>query len=464
MITDHKVGLDPTIFRTYDIRGIAGKSLSDNHVFLIGKALGSLIQERGERLVVLARDGRISSPVLAPALTEGLLSSGCDVINLGMSPTPLLYFAIEYFNAKSGVMLTGSHNPSDYNGIKAVVNRKSLTADEIQSLYHRIINRELTSGRGVLRVEEIFDDYIKAICKDIKLAKPLKIVVDAGNGVTGSTAPYLYRTLGCEVHELFCNIDGRFPNHHADPSQIENLQDLIAKVKEVNADIGLAFDGDGDRLGVVTNKGTVIWADRTLMLFAREILSENPNSSVIFDVKCTDHLSALVKKLGGIPVMWKTGHSLIKEKVAETQALLAGEMSGHFIFKDRWNGFDDALYAGARLLEICAKATVDTETLFASIPNSTNTPELKVSVPDTEKFALMDELIAKADFKNAKEIMTIDGLRVSFDRGWGLVRPSNTTPYLIIRFEAIDEPVLKSIQDTFKEWILSVRPELELPF
>lgn len=464
MITDHKLGLDPTIFRTYDIRGIAGRTLSDDHVFFIGKALGTLIQERGERLVVVARDGRISSPVLAPALIEGILSSGCDVINLGMSPTPLLYFAIQYFNAKSGVMLTGSHNPSDYNGIKAVVNKKCLTADEIQSIYHRIIKRDFASGRGVQRVEEVFDDYTKAIIKDIKLAKPLKIVVDAGNGVTGSTAPYLYRMLGCEVHELFCNIDGRFPNHHADPSQIENLQHLIAKVKEVEADIGLAFDGDGDRLGVVTNKGTIIWADRTLMLFAKEILSENPNASIIFDVKCTDHLSALVKRMGGIPVMWKTGHSLIKEKVAETKAILAGEMSGHFIFNDRWNGYDDALYAGARLLEICAKATVDSETLFSSIPNSTNTPELKISVPDIEKFDLMDELIAKASFKDAKEIMTIDGLRVSFDQGWGLVRPSNTTPYLIIRFEAIDEPVLKSIQEIFREWILSVRPELKLPF
>lgn len=455
---------DPNIFRTYDIRGIAGKTLTDEHVFYIGKAFGSYIIEQGHKKLIMARDGRISSPVLAPALCEGLMSTGCEVINIGMMPTPMMYYALNKFSARCGVMLTGSHNPRDYNGVKGVVNGKSLTADEIQGLYQRIINRQFVNGRGTLREEELIDEYIESVSSDIRITKPLKIVIDAANGVAGVVAPKLYRALGCEVIELYCKVDGRFPNHHADPSQEENLVDLVNKIKEENADLGLAFDGDGDRLGVVTNNGANICADRLLMLYAKGVLEKTPKAKIIFDVKCSNNLSSFIKKLGGEPIMWKTGHSLIKAKVAEMNALLAGEMSGHFFFKDRWNGFDDAMYAGARLLEMVSKSNEDCDTIFANIPNSTNTPELKVSVSDEEKFNVMEQLIAKADFKQANEIMTIDGLRVSFNNGWGLVRPSNTTPFLIVRFEAINEKILKNIQDIFREWMLSVKPDLVLPF
>lgn len=464
MIAERKPILDPTIFRTYDIRGVAGKTLNDDDVFVIGKALGATIQEYGEKQLVMARDGRLSSPVLSKALIEGLVSSGCDVINLGMQATPLLYFALKHFAVTSGVMLTGSHNPADYNGIKAVIAGKSMSAQQIQELYQRILERRFVNGRGTIHEEEIIPAYLAAIQKDIKLKRPLRIIVDCGNGAASSIASLVYKTIGCEVQELYCQVDGRFPNHHPDPSQIENLQDLIATVKENQADLGLAFDGDGDRLGVVTNHGKVICADRLLMLFAQDLLQKNPQAKIVFDVKCSMHLATLIKKLGGEPLMWKTGHSLIKTKVAETNALLAGEMSGHLFFKDRWNGFDDAIYAGARLLEILANSADDCEQLFADIPDSINTPELKIAVNDNEKFTLMDELRSKANFSEAQEVLDIDGLRVNFKEGWGLVRPSNTTPYLIVRFEANNEIVLKKIQNLFRDWILTVRPDLVLPF
>lgn len=460
---NNKMIIDPSIFRAYDIRGIVGKSLTEESVFLIGKSIGSYARDKGQQMIAVARDGRASGPALIKALSDGILSVGCDVVDLGMVPTPLLYFATHQLAGNSGVMLTGSHNPPDYNGIKMVIDGVTLTAAEITSLYTRIIEHDFYEGHGVRGELDIMDRYIEEVIENVQLSKPLKIVVDAGNGVTGMIAPQLFRALGCEVHELFCEVDGNFPNHHPDPSQPENMRDLIEKVAEVKADIGLAFDGDGDRLGIVTNKGHIIWSDRLLMLYAKAVLADHPGAKIVFDVKCTNHLAPLIAGLGGEPIMWKTGHSFIKAKIAEIKAQLAGEMSGHFFFGDRWYGFDDALYAGARLLEILAQETEDSDSVFAGIPNSVNTPELKLAVTEEEKFSLMELLIDKAEFQEA-ELMTIDGLRVNFADGWGLIRPSNTTPYLILRFEAANEAFLATMQTKFREWLLSVRSDFKLPF
>jgi len=464
MLEQNVTTLDPSAFRTYDIRGIVGKALTEESVFYIGKAIGSLLRDEGDNQITMARDGRISSPLLAKALAAGIQSSGCDVIDIGMVPTPVLYFATHLFNAHSGVMLTGSHNPSEYNGLKIVIQGKTLSEDGIKDLYHRVMEKRLHDGHGSYQEKNIREQYLADVTGNVQLSRPMKIVIDAGNGVTGHIAPDLFRALGCEVHELFCEVDGDFPNHHPDPSQDENLQDLIRVVREKNADVGLAFDGDGDRLGVVTSQGNIIAPDRLLMLFAKALLAEQPQAKIIFDVKCTDNLATLIQSLGGEAIMWKTGHSLIKAKLAETQAHLAGEVSGHIFFKDRWYGFDDALYAGARLLEIIAKEDKESDALFSDIPTSIITPELKVPVHDHEKFQLMQKLIDHANFTEAKEINMIDGLRVSFAEGWGLVRPSNTTPYLILRFEAKDELYLKQIQSVFSDWMLAVRPDLVLPF
>ena len=456
--------LDRSIFRAYDIRGIAGKTLREEDVYLIGKAFGSLVREKGFTHVAMARDGRLSGPLFSTALRNGLLASGCDVTDLGMAPTPVLYFAAQSLPGRSGVMLTGSHNPANYNGLKMVVNGIALAEDVIQELYQRIQENRFTHGSGVCHELDVVNNYIQRITENVRLKRPLKIVVDAGNGVTGMLVAPLFKALGCEVIELFCEVNGDFPNHEPDPSEAHNLQDLIHAVRAEQADIGLAFDGDGDRLGVVTNKGDVICADRLLMLFAQSILAEKPGAKIVFDVKCTNHLAALIKQHGGEPIMWRTGHSLIKAKLAETNAQLAGEMSGHFIFSDRWYAFDDALYAGARMLEILANEQPGDDRLFSSIPNSVNTPELKVLVTENEKFQLMQRLIDQADFVSAKEIMTIDGLRVSFTEGWGLLRPSNTSPYLVLRFEATNEAILAHIQTLFREWMLSVKPDFVLPF
>lgn len=464
MLEERISTLDLAAFRTYDIRGIVGESLTENSVYLIGKAIGSSVRDHGDNQVVIARDGRISSPVLIKALSAGIQSSGCDVTDLGMVPTPLLYYATHIFDQYSGVMLTGSHNPPEYNGLKMVVQGVTLSEDDIKDLYHRVLEDRLHHGHGQYREYNIFEHYLMSVTDNLHLDRRLSIVIDAGNGATGEIAPKLFRALGCEVHELFCEVDGRFPNHHPDPSQEENLQDLIRVVREKHADIGLAFDGDGDRIGVVTNQGTIIAPDRLLMLFAKSLLVEQPGAKIIFDVKCTKNLSELIESLGGEPIMWKTGHSLIKAKLIETDAQLAGEMSGHIFFKDRWYGFDDALYASARLLEILAQATEDSETLFSTIPTSMITPELKINVLEEEKFQIMRDLIRHAYFADAKEMNAIDGLRVSFEGGWGLLRSSNTTPCLILRFEARNEEILKHIQSLFRKWILSVRPNLELPF
>lgn len=452
--------MDASIFRAYDIRGIVDKNLTAEDMIQLGRAIGSLIREQGEQQTALARDGRLSSDALSKALTAGLLASGCNVIDIGMVPTPLLYYAAHVFAEHSGVMVTGSHNPSDYNGLKMLIGGEMLAEVGIKNLYQRIKLARFREGAGTLLQMNITERYINHIAHNINIARPLHVVVDAGNGATAEIAPLLFAKLGCTVEKLFCDIDGRFPNHHPDPSQPENLQDLVAKVKATHADIGLAFDGDGDRLGVVTKRGEIINPDRILMVFAKALLQKQPHAKIIYDVKCTHNLETLIKAHQGIPLMWKTGHSLIKAKLAETQALLAGEMSGHFFFNDRWYGFDDALYAAARLLEIMAQ----TEDPFADIPNSINTPELKVFIEEDEKFALMDKLRAQAQFADASDIITFDGLRVHFAEGWGLVRPSNTSPYLILRFEALNEVILEKIKNIFRHWLLSVKPDLVLPF
>ncbi len=455
--------IHPAIFRAYDIRGIVGKELTEDNVYLLGRAIASLVIENGEKRIALGRDGRLSGPLLSQALSKGLQASGCDVIDLGVVPTPLLYYATHVLDTRSGVMLTGSHNPSEYNGLKIVVAGKTLSADGIRNLYERVVANQFLEGNADVFELDIIERYMARVSRDVRIRRPLKIVVDCGNGVAGKVAPELFRRMGCDVHELFCDVDGHFSNHHPDPSQPENLQDLIRVVRETSADIGLAFDGDGDRLGVVTSSGDIVWPDRQLMLFAKSILANHPGTNIIYDVKCTSHLAKIIHAYGGVPIMWKTGHSFIKAKLAETQALLAGEMSGHLFFKDRWYGFDDAIYAGARLLHILAESDGNSHALFSTIPNSVNTPELKIYVNEDEKFSLMDRLIKSAQFSSA-DILTIDGLRVNFADGWGLVRPSNTTPCLVLRFEADDATVLAKIQSLFRDYLLLMKPDLVLPF
>lgn len=458
-----EITIPASIFRNYDIRGIAHSELSKPCIYTIGRVLGSLAKENGEKSMTVGRDGRLSGPDLSEALIQGILAAGCDVMGVGVVPTPLLYYTTFVLNTTSGVMLTGSHNPSEYNGLKMVLGGVTLAEEMIQTIYQRVCNKDYATGQGELFSVEIIERYITHVSQDVKLHRPLKVVIDCGNGVAGAVAPALYRRLGCEVIELFCEVDGSFPNHHPDPSQEENLVDLIQKVRETNADIGLAFDGDGDRLGVVTNRGEVIWPDRQLILYAKSILVKRPGAKIIYDVKCTSHLDTMIREFGGEPIMWKTGHSLIKKKLAETQAAIAGEMSGHIFFKDRWYGFDDALYAGARLLEILAETEMDCHTLFSMIPNSVNTPELKVNISDQEKFLFMQELVDKANFGSA-DITTIDGLRVNFPDGWGLVRSSNTSPCLVLRFEAETETALEKIKDIFRKQLLAIKSDLSLSF
>lgn len=455
--------ISSSIFRAYDIRGIADQTLTKEGVYAIGRVLGSMALENAEKSMVVGRDGRLSGPKLSVALCQGILDSGCDVIDIGLVPTPVLYFSTFALDKRSAVMLTGSHNPAEYNGIKMVMHGSSLSEEEIQTIYHRVVNQQYRQGKGDVSRLDILERYLRRIESTVKLERPLKIVVDSGNGAAGYVAPALYREMGCEVIELFCDIDGHFPNHHPDPSQTDNLQDLIRAVKEHQADIGLAFDGDADRLGVVTSEGEIIWPDRQLMLFAQAILKHKPGSKIIYDVKCTSHLEKMVRDLGGEPIMWKTGHSLIKKKLVETQAAIAGEMSGHIFFKDGWYGFDDAIYAGARLLQILSQTQMNSAKLFSAIPNSVNTPELKIPVADDEKFLLMNQLVAQANFQDAV-VNTIDGLRVNFSDGWGLVRPSNTTPCLVLRFEAETQNSLQRIQDIFRAFILSVKSDLVLSF
>ena len=455
--------LPPEIFKAYDIRGIVGKTLTAPVVESIGQAIGSEARDRGRSAVVIGRDGRHSGPELAAALAAGLRKSGVDVIDVGQVATPMLYFAAHHFDTHSGVAVTGSHNPPEYNGLKIMVDGETLAGAAIQALKTRIEQDRLAHGAGALRTQSIREDYLKRIVSDIRLARPMRLVVDCGNGVAGATAPELYRRLGCEVTELFCDVDGSFPNHHPDPSRPENLADVQRALAQGKGELGLAFDGDGDRLGVVTRSGKIIYPDRQLMLFAADVLSRNPGAEVIFDVKSTRHLFQWIRSHGGRPVMWKTGHSFIKQKLQETGAPLAGEMSGHVFFKERWYGFDDALYAGARLLEILARER-DPGAVLEALPDAVSTPELHLKLAEGENYTLMEKLKASARFDGAREVVTIDGLRVEYADGFGLARPSNTTPVVVLRFEADDEPALRRIQGEFRRAILAVKPDAALPF
>lgn len=457
------ITISPTIFRAYDIRGIVDDTLTAPVVYQLGLAIGTESRAAGESTVIVGRDGRISSPILIRELIEGLCASGCDVVDVGLVPTPVLYFATYTLPYRSGIMLTGSHNPGQYNGLKIIINGETLSDERIQGLYHRIINKDFSSGLGSITQLSVVDSYIDAVCSRFYLTRRLKVVVDCGNGVTGVIAPQLLKKLGCDLIELYTEIDGHFPNHHPDPGEAKNLVTLIDTVKREKADIGIAFDGDGDRIGVVTQTGEIIWPDRLLILFAKDLLTRHPAAEVIYDVKCSRHVEQVIKHLGGKPVMWRTGHSLIKAKMREHSAMLAGEMSGHVFFAEDWYGFDDALFAAALLLQILADSGLNSQALFDQLPNSFNTPELKIAVTEQEKFHLMETLIASANFPDSK-LSTLDGLRVDFKDGFGLIRPSNTTPALVLRFEGDDEAALQRIQHQFRDLLRECNPALELPF
>jgi len=451
------------IFKAYDIRGVVGKTLTPEVTESIGRAIGSQARELGQEKVCIGRDGRLSGPSLSQALARGLQAAGVHVIDVGRVTTPMLYFSTHNLQTGSGVMVTGSHNPPDYNGLKMVVAGETLSGDAIQGLRKRIESNMLASGNGNYSQADVAGAYQKRILGDVKLKRKMHIAVDCGNGVPGAFAPELFRRLGCDVEELFCEVDGTFPNHHPDPSQPENLQDLIAALKKGDAEIGLAFDGDGDRLGVVTKKGQVIFPDRQLMLFAADVLTRNAGAEILFDVKCTRNLAPWIRAHGGKPTMWKTGHSLIKAKMKETGSLLAGEMSGHVFFKERWYGFDDGAYAGARLLEILS-GVADIQAAFDRLPDSINTPELQIKLAEGENYALIEKLQKHAKFPTAREIIKIDGLRVEYADGFGLARSSNTTPVVVLRFEGDNAEALKRIQGEFRGVLQENKPGVQLPF
>ncbi|MFL6580053.1 MAG: phosphomannomutase/phosphoglucomutase [Burkholderiales bacterium] len=453
----------PEIFKAYDIRGVVGKMLTPEVTETIGRAVGSQARELGQSRVCIGRDGRLSGPALSQALARGIQSAGVDVIDIGRVTTPMLYFATHHLQTGSGVMVTGSHNPPDYNGLKMVLAAETLSGEAIQGLRRRIESGKFATGNGNYSQTQVAEAYLQRITADIKLKRKMRIAVDCGNGVPGAFAPDLFRRLGCDVEELFCEVDGTFPNHHPDPSQPENLEDLIEALAKGSAEIGLAFDGDGDRLGVVTKQGKVIFPDRQLMLFAADVLSRNPGAEILFDVKCTRNLAPWIREHGGRPTMWKTGHSLIKAKMKETGALLAGEMSGHIFFKERWYGFDDGAYAGARLLEFLS-GVQDIKEVFDSLPDSINTPELQIRLAEGENYALIDQLQKNAKFSNAREVIKIDGLRVEYADGFGLARSSNTTPVVVLRFEADNGTALKRIQEEFRGVLRKAAPEAKLPF
>ena len=455
----------PEIFKAYDIRGIVGKTLTAEAVRAIGHALGSEAVARGQQAIAVGRDGRLSGPELAGALADGIRAAGVDVVDVGCVPTPLTYFAAYELGTNSCVSVTGSHNPPDYNGLKMVLGGQTLFGELIQALRQRIIDGNLVTAAvpGKLTQADVVPAYVDKIVGDVKLARPMKVVMDCGNGVAGAVAPALFKRLGCELVELFCEVDGNFPNHHPDPSKPENLADVIRALRETDAEIGLAFDGDGDRLGVVTKDGEIIFPDRQLMLFAEDVLSRVPGGEIIYDVKCTRNLAGWIKDRGGKPTMWNTGHALVKAKLKETGAPLAGEMSGHVFFKERWYGFDDGLYTGARLLEIVSRQP-DANPVLKNLPNATSTPELNIKMNEGEPFALVDKLKAEAKFEGAQSILTIDGVRVEYADGFGLARPSNTTPVVVLRFEADNEAAIARIQADFRRAIEGVWPGVTLPF
>ena len=450
-----KIDLDPGIFRAYDIRGITRSNLTDDVCYWIGRAFAAEARSQNQQAAAIGRDGRLSSPGIALALGQGLVDGGMSVTDIGQVPTPVLYYATHALKTGTGIMITGSHNPPEYNGLKMMIGGTTLAEDLIQVLYRRLQDNTLSTGKGALGYADLGADYVEAALNTTKLDRPLKVAVDCGNGVAGELGPKLISALGCEVIPLFCEIDGNFPNHHPDPAEPENLQDLITAVQQQSADVGLAFDGDGDRLGVVTPKGEIIWPDKMMMLFAQDIIARNPQTPVIFDVKCSTHLERVITEAGGNPIMWKTGHSHIKAKIKQTQAALAGEFSGHICFGERWYGFDDALYTAARLLELLSQTELDVDAVFAQYPTTYSTPEIKIHTTETRKFEVMDELASSGDFADGR-MTTIDGIRVDFDDRWGLIRPSNTSPVLSLRFEADSAAALERVQDEFQTQLSNV--------
>jgi phosphomannomutase/phosphoglucomutase len=452
------MNLPAEIFRAYDIRGIAGRTLTPEVVRAIGRALGSMAPR-----FAVGRDGRHSGPALAAALAQGMNESGAEVIDIGMAPTPVTYFAAHHLGCGSCVSVTGSHNPPDYNGLKMVIEGHTLSGEEIQDLRRRIEAGSFRAGAGKRSQVDVLDAYVARITGDVKLARPMRIAVDCGNGVAGMVAARLFGKLGCEVEELYCDVDGDFPNHHPDPSQPANLADLIGALRKGKAEIGLAFDGDGDRLGVVTRDGEIIFADRQLMLFAADVLARNPGAQILYDVKCTRLLAPWIERHGGRPLIWKTGHSFVKAKLQETGAPLAGEMSGHTFFKERWYGFDDALYAGARLLEILSRSP-DAGAVLKALPNAPSTPELNWKLAEGEPHALVARLQASRPFPGAQSILAIDGVRAEYADGFGLARASNTTPVIVLRFEGDTQAALERIQREFRAALQPLKPDAPLPF
>jgi len=451
------------IFKAYDIRGVVGRTLTPAGVELIGRALATECRARGGGAIAIGRDGRASGPALAAALAAGVRAGGVDVVDVGMVTTPMCYFAAHALGTGSAVMVTGSHNPPEYNGLKMVLAGATLAGEEIRGLRRRIERNELASGGGAYRTADVREAYLDRIAGDVALARPLAVAVDCGNGAAGPIAPALYRRLGCAVTELFCDVDGAFPNHHPDPTRPENLRDLIAALRGGAGELGLAFDGDGDRLGVVTRGGTIVYADRLLMLLAADVLARHPGGEVVYDVKCTRNLAPWIRDHGGRPAMWKTGHSLIKGRMKELGAPIAGEMSGHIFIADRWYGFDDGVYAGARLLELLARSE-DPSAALEALPDSVATPELHVPLAEGEPHRLVERLRREARFPGAAEVITLDGLRVEYADGFGLARASNTTPVLVLRFEARDAQGLRRIQEEFRRALLAAKPDARLPF
>jgi phosphomannomutase/phosphoglucomutase len=453
----------PEIFKAYDIRGIVDVSLTEPAVRAIGHALGSEARAREQSSIAVGRDGRLSGPALASALAEGIRAAGVDVIDIGAAPTPVTYFAAHHLGIHSCVSVTGSHNPPDYNGLKMVLGGETLFGEQIRDLRRRIADNDLCYGKGELSHADVTDAYTRRIISDIRLARPMKVVVDCGNGIAGAVAPHVLEGLGCELVELFCEVDGTFPNHHPDPSKPENLQDVVHALRNSDAELGLAFDGDGDRLGVVTRDGEIIYPDRQMMLFAADVLERVPGGEIIYDVKCTRLLDSWIREHGGRPTMWNTGHALIKRKLAETGAPLAGEMSGHVFFKERWFGFDDGIYAAARLLEILSRHE-DSCAVLQALPNAINTPELNIRMNEGEPFALVERLRHSEHFHDASRIVDLDGIRVEYADGFGLVRASNTTPVAVLRFEADDKSGLARIQSAFRDALRDAWPGIDLPF
>ena len=449
--------INQNIFRANDIRGIAYEDLTPEVVQGLGRALGSEAIDRNIQEFIVGRDARLSSPEIYDWLSSGIISTGCNVIDIGIVTSPMFYHSTYELNTSSGVVITGSHNPGNYNGFKIVFNNHSTSSEEILNLKQRILEENFIRGKGVTKKEDIKETYIKSILESIKLNKNLNISIDCGNGTAGVVAKDVYERLGCNVIELHGEPDGSFPNHHPDPSKLENMEDLIKSVKVNKCSVGLAFDGDADRLGVISPLGEMIFPDRQMIMFSRQVIQSSPNAKIVFDVKCSKLLSDEIKKLKGKPLICKTGHTFIKQKIRETDALLGGEMSGHIFFNDRWPGFDDGIYAGARMLEIIANSEQDDP--FVTVPNMLSTPEINIPAADEEKFQIVKTFIENSNFSDAK-IVSIDGIRVEFEKGWGLLRPSNTSPCLVLRFEAETNDDLKKIKEIFYLGLKSIKPDI----